>query len=110
MTVSVSSSPSRKLAAAPSSPFESSHDALVGVDSRDEQDGDLPPPLGCPDPPCRLEPVHPRHLNVDQDDRKPVLKDVIERLGPRKRLEELGADGLENRPQRQQVRGRVVDQ
>jgi hypothetical protein len=81
-----------------------------GVKGSEKQDGDLASALCRTDPRRRLEPVHRGHLDVDQDDRKPVLKDEIERLRPGARFDDLRADGLEHRRERQQVRRRVVNQ
>ena len=57
-----------------------------------------------------LEPVQPRHLDVEQDRGELCLEQVPERLLARSSADELLAERLEERLEREQVLGPVVDQ
>ena len=57
-----------------------------------------------------LEAVHARHLDVEQDDREVVAQERRERLVARVREHELVAERLEDRLERDEVLGPVVDE
>ena len=67
-------------------------------------------PLAPLDQLSRLEPVQPRHLDVEQDRGELFLEQVPERLLAGPRADELLAERLEERLEREQVLGPVVDQ
>ncbi len=83
---------------------------LVAMDRREEEDGNLAAPLGGADASCGLEAIHRGHLHVNQDGRKPVLRDEIQGLLTGAGFHELGADRLQHRDECHQVRWGVVDQ
>ena len=57
-----------------------------------------------------LEPVHLRHLHVQQHHRELVREEPLERLAPRVRRDEVLAQPLEHRLEGDQVGRLVVDQ
>ena len=79
-------------------------------DRRQEDDRDVAGPLAPLDQLSRLEPVQPRHLDVEQDRGELFLEQVPERLLAGLRAHELLAERLEERFEREQVLGPVVDQ
>ncbi len=58
----------------------------------------------------RLEPVHPRHLDVEQDRGELVAEQVAQRLLAGGSANELLPERLEERLQREQVLGPVIDE
>jgi hypothetical protein len=82
----------------------------VLVDGGQEDDGDVPASRALLDQRSGLQAVQTRHLDVHQDDGQVVTQDLPERLLSRLRRQELVAEGLEERLQRDEVRRMVVDE
>ena len=85
---------------------------VLGVlgDRRQEEDRDGARPLSLLDQLGGLEAVEPGHLDVQQDRREVVVEEVAERLLARVRADELRPERLQDRLERQQVLGPVVDE
>ena len=56
-----------------------------------------------------LEPVDVRHVDIEQDDRKGTLEDLLESLGARMRLDDLRVDIAQQRRVDQQLLWQVID-
>ena len=78
-------------------------------DRRQKQDRDVTGPLTPLDQLRRLEPVQPRHLDVEQDRSELFVEQMSQRLLAGCRENELLLERLEERLERQQVLGPVVD-
>ena len=85
------------------------HVELVPVDGREEDDRQLHPVRRLTEAPGDLEAVHPRHLHVEEDDREVVFPHAANGLLPRLCLDHLHVERFEDRTERDEVRGRVVD-
>ena len=85
---------------------------VLGVlrDRGQEEDRDVLRPLPLLDQLGGLEAVHPRHLDVEQDRRELVVQQPPQRLLARRGADEIGVERLEDRLEREQVLGPVVDQ
>ena len=62
------------------------------------------------DEPCRFEAVETRHLNVEEDDGEFLFQQALQSLLARLRTDQRLVERLEQRFERQQVLGPVVDQ
>src|SRR5919198_2710368 len=82
----------------------------VLADRGQEEDRDVPRPLPLLDQLRGLEAVEARHLDVEQDDRELLLEQVPQGLLARHRGDEPVAERLEDRLQREEVVGAVVDE
>jgi hypothetical protein len=80
------------------------------VDRGQEDDRDVLGPLPALDVRRGLEPVHARHLHVEQDDRVVVGKQRLESLLAGGRADQRLAEGDEDRLEREQVLRPVVDE
>jgi len=85
-------------------------EAFVAMDGREEDDRQLTSRFERPELRRRLEAVHLGHLDVEQRHGERLACDVLERLPAGGRLDDAGAERLQHRRQREQVRGGVVDQ
>ena len=85
---------------------------VLGVlrDRGQEDDRDVARPLALLDQLGRLEAVEPRHLDVEQDHRELVVEEVAQRLLAGLGADELLPERLEDRLEREQVLGPVVDE
>ena len=70
----------------------------------------MPRPLPLLDQLRGLEPVHARHLDVEQDRRELLVQQPPQRLLARVGADEVGVERLEDRLQGEQVLGAVVDE
>jgi hypothetical protein len=82
--------------------------ALIGGGEEDDRRVARLVPL--PDERGRLEAVHLGHLDVEQHDRELVGEEPLQRLAPGAGLDEILAEALEHRLERDQVGRLVVDQ
>ena len=86
-------------------------DVLVVLrDRRHEDDRDVPRALTLLDQRRRFEAVQDRHLHVEQDHRDVVVKEPAQSVFAGMGIEELLAERLEDRLEREQVLGPVVDE
>ena len=83
--------------------------ARVAAGGGDEDDGGAREACVRLDQPGQREPVHARHLHVDQHERELAAEQVLERLRARGGHHQGLTEGLQHRTERQQVRGQVVD-
>ena len=87
------------------------HGLLLGLVRRGEEDDRrVARAVALPDELGRLEPVHVRHLHVQQHHREVVREEPFERLAPGARGDEVLPQALEHRLQGDQVGRLVVDQ
>ena len=83
---------------------------MIVVEVRgNEDDGYVRRPAALADQGGSLQPIHARHVDVEQDDREVALKDLFQRLLARCGGEQILAEVLEDRPVDQQLVGPIVD-
>jgi len=83
---------------------------LLLADRGQEDDRDVARPLTGLDQARRVEAVHARHLDVEQDDRELTRQQVLERLFARIGADQRLRERLEDRFERQQVLRAIVDE
>ena len=85
------------------------HVMIVVEVGGNEDDGYVRRPAPFADQGRGLEAVHPRHVDVEQDDREVALEHLLQRLLARCGGEQILAEVLEDRPVDQQLVGPIVD-
>jgi hypothetical protein len=82
---------------------------ILVAECGDEDDRDVDGALALADKLCGLKAVHPRHVDVEQDDREVVGEQRPQRLPPAVGADDVLPQFLQHRLQRQELVRLVVD-